>query len=399
MNTDAPASEGKPLRRKGRVLGKTSLAAITGIGLITPLGDSPIATWRSLLDSRYITTHARACINGPDANRVDQLACAVAGQAVEDAGWGKDRLGDARTALLVGTSKGAIETWMTAPPVDAQHMVSWPYVLAGRVQSEGLATTAWAVARSVGHGTGPRLTLSAACASSIHALIRGVLLLTEGRVDRALVVTAESSLHPLFIGSFQRLGVLAKPEWGCRPFDKNRCGFLMSEAAAAVCIERQPLANASSVYARIDRMALAADPHHLTGMDPSAGPLRSVLRSIIDARPVDLVHAHGTGTITNDPLELSGIAAETSYLTNLPVYSHKGALGHSLGSAGLVAVVLNCLIHREGVVPGNTRTSEPLPSEHLVIQPRPLSRPIRRSVALAAGFGGAIGGVSMVAID
>ena len=81
------------------------------------------------------------------------------------------------------------------------------------------------------------MTLSAACASGIYALIRAVMMIQAGEVQRAIVVASESSLHALFTASFARLGVLAPPGYGCRPFDRQRQGFVISEAAAAVCLE------------------------------------------------------------------------------------------------------------------------------------------------------------------
>ena len=163
---------------------------------------------------------------------------------------------------------------------------------------------------------GPRLTISAACASGLIALIRGDLLIRQGDADRVLVVAAEASVHPLFIGSFQRLGVLPPPGWGCRPFDQTRRGFLMSEAAAAVwLVPAQLLADADdpgqpqSSRLIIDRFAWGEDATHLTGMDPAGRIMRRVVAEAIGEEPLDLIHAHGTATELNDPAELSAFNA------------------------------------------------------------------------------------------
>jgi 3-oxoacyl-(acyl-carrier-protein) synthase len=94
----------------------------------------------------------------------------------------------------------------------------------------------------------------------------------------------------------------------------------------------------------------------------------------------------------NDPIELAAIEAS---VPNSPaghphLYSHKGALGHSLGAAGLVSIVLNCVAHRTGTIPPNVRTQNPLPAQYATIAKQMVQRPIHRSVAIAAGFGGAI---------
>src|SRR6185437_6202942 len=97
----------------------------------------------------------------------------------------------------------------------------------------------------------------------------------------------------------------------------------------------------------IDRFALGSDATHLTGMDPKGQSLRHVLGSCIDDRPVDLIHGHGTGTELNDFIELAALDdLAAGGPAPASVYSHKGALGHSLGAAGLVSVVLNVMSHR-----------------------------------------------------
>src|SRR5204862_7358830 len=92
---------------------------------------------------------------------------------------------------------------------------------------------------------------------------------------------------------------------------------------------------------------------HLTGGDPEGTTLRRLLNHVVDGQPVDLVHAHATGTEMNDPIELAAIESALPADQDPPaiLYSHKGALGHSLGAAGLVSVVLNCMSHHKGVVP------------------------------------------------
>ena len=328
-----------------------------------------------------------------------RLANTVASEAITDAGWDfcgrggpplspletQGRAAPAttnRTALVVGTSKGPIKSWIDRHDI-----------------APGLS----GVAESL-HPLMPfcnSLTLSAACASGLHALIRGVLMIQNGEVDRVLVVAAEASVHPLFVGSFQRLGVLARPTVGCRPFDRDREGFLMSEAAAAVCLER-----GDGGYATIDQFGFGGDSTNLVSSDPQAKTLRRLLKQVVASRSIDVIHSHGTGTVVNDAIELNAIESVTDtpspgtpeegeggsdsqsrmlfggrnhprpnllqgYREKGPedapiLYSHKAAIGHSLGAAGLVAVVLNALMHRHGVVPGNVRTLNAMRSKMVI---------------------------------
>ena len=321
--------------------------------------------------------------------RVNRIAHKVAREAIAAAGWSPAQV--ERAALVVGTSKGPADSWLENRSITSDNRWS-----AGRSAVLGIADVAAFLARSLMISDGPRLTLSAACASGLHALIRGALLIKSGEADRVLVVAAESSLHPLFVQSFRRLGVLPPEGWGCRPFDQKRAGFLMSEAAAAVCLESSNSDNPKPDSIILERFALAADAAHLTAPDPGARMLRKLVARVIDSRPADLIHAHGTGTELNDPLELNAIESvvdEKHSLANL--YSHKGALGHSLGAAGLISVVLNCIAHREQIIPPNIRTELPLPAQRVQINREISRRSIRRSIAIASGFGGAMAAVSL----
>lgn len=386
----------------GSVAAQSPQAAVVGVGLATPLGVNARETWEALLRGEFVKDHALVPQTWPAGRaRVIELALQTAREAAASARWDRRQMQDDATALIVATSKGPIEAWM--PPL--LHMDASPYVVGG-LHPEGLGEIAAVLGRELGLGCGARLTLSAACASGLHALIRGSMLIRFGQYRRVLVVAAESSIHPLFLGSFQRLGILARPGYGCRPFDRHREGFLMSEAAAAVCLEAHEQlrtdqdasysdrGNGSALF--VDRCALGGDATHLTGSDPDATTLKRLLRQVIGDWPIDLVHAHGTATQINDQVELAAIESSLGDAMPQPLlYSHKGALGHSLGASGMVSVVLNALAHRYGVVPPNGQTREPLTTSRVRIANSVESRPIHRSIAAAAGFGGSVAVVSL----
>lgn len=385
---------------------------IGGVGLVTPLGAGAQATWDALLAGRFIDDHARATLpTPPTMPRVMALSHAAAAEALADARWADTHLSDPQTALIVGTSKGPVESWLSPTAATSDNLPP-----AGGLQPTGISQIASSLAARF-NITGPALTLSAACASGLHALIRAALLIRSGQARRVLVVATEASVHPLFLGCFHRLGVLPPTAFGCRPFDQTRQGFLMSEAAAAVCLTAEddvsatrpprPSPQATTSHAgsshagpapgriALDRFALGADAFHLTGSDPGGRVLRHLLRTVTQDAPFDLIHAHGTGTQLNDAIELAALNDTFTDPASLPIlYSHKGALGHSLGAAGLVAIVLNCLAHRTGVIPPNIQTHSPLPT-HLPIPHTSRNVRVRRSLALAAGFGGPTAVVSL----
>jgi 3-oxoacyl-[acyl-carrier-protein] synthase II len=354
---------------------------ITGTGLITPLGGSVDATWEALLAGRCISDHAQVSPQfAGKYSRASRLAIDAALQAI---GHRSDLRDDPQTALVVATSKGPVEEWLKAPSTLSDLEAPGSF---------GLGQVATDLARELDL-VGPRLTLSSACVSGLHALIRAAMLIGSGEARRVLVVAAEASVHPLFIASFKRLGVLPPEGFGCRPFDRSRQGFLMSEAAAAVLLEAD---GHRPGLVMVDRFALGCDAFHLTGSDPEGRVLRSILARTSGSLPFDLLHGHGTGTPVNDEVELRALGDCCGGPDRLPtLYSHKGALGHSLGAAGLVSVVLNVKSHQTGIVPPNVQTTEPLPTDRLEISRHIARRPIRRSLAVAAGFGGGIAAVAL----
>jgi 3-oxoacyl-(acyl-carrier-protein) synthase len=170
----------------------------------------------------------------------------------------------------------------------------------------------------------------------------------------------------------------------------------VSPAAAAMLLETADNVAAGRHCLSIDGYAMGNDAQTITAPSSTPEVLTKLILQAAGGRPFDFIHAHGTGTQLHDPIELAAIDAALSQLgISVLVYSHKGALGHTLGASGLVAVVLNCLAHGRGVVPGNIRTIRPLQSRHAEIRISPVERPIARSIALAAGFGGPAAAVTL----
>jgi 3-oxoacyl-[acyl-carrier-protein] synthase II len=372
-------------------------AMLCGGGLITPLADTLDSNWQALCAGRTISTHSQIPSNDPIPNsRARHWASMAVHQAVEQAGWDRTILADDQTALVVGTSKGPIEQWITPPPQFS--------TFCGLADLASNLSSEWGM-------TGPRFTYSAACASGLHALIHASMLIQSRLVRQVVVVGVESSVHPLFLGSFARLRVLSSAGGGCRPFDQDRDGFLMSEAAAALCLQAisDPLSPPpEAVIARgtpviVDKFALGGDASHLTGSDPEAIVPRRLLQMVLDGRPVDLIHAHGTGTVLNDSIELQAIEAAIANLEqpNLhPVlYSHKAAFGHSLGASGLISILINWLCHQRSIIPPNPNTTRPMTTKGVCLSNQVQRQAVRRSIALATGFGGSCAAASLVSLS
>jgi 3-oxoacyl-[acyl-carrier-protein] synthase II len=344
---------------------------ITGVGLVTPLGVGVAASWTALLAGRHVMQTGVAPIErDPSVSRVGQLGLIAVSEALGDAT--PHSMGSTAPALVVGTSKGPADEWLRDPTTAA-----------------GLSTLSDDIARRLPFATSPRLTLSAACASGLHALTRAIQLFESGDTNRAIVVASESSLHPMWHGTFKRLGVLPPPGEVCRPFDTDRHGFLISEAAAAVVLEYREPAPGDLI---ITRSIIAADATHLTGSDPDGRSLRHVLKYLSDdAGPVGFVHAHATAT-GNDPIELDAIRAVFGS-AQPDVYSHKGAIGHTLGASGLVALAISTQIHRTNVRPPMPTVRAPF--DPLIATSTHHFTSLNASLILASGFGGALAGTRL----
>ncbi len=353
-------------------------SAIRGYGLVSAQGNCANETFDAVLSGATLTSHRGSLSLSCTSNRVTHLALMAAREACDRAGWSAEALPNRRTALVIGSSKGPIENWLAMMENRAAYQ---PLVGVGALASD--------IGSHFGM-TGPRFTFAAACASGLHAMIRAHLLIQNHEADRVLVIGAESSLHPIFIATFARMGVLSK-QGACRPFNQNRDGFLMSEAAAAVCLEAQESGSHSLI---IDAVAMASDAYHITGIDPTGESLRYVLRQLKSDKPVDLVHAHGTATDSNDPVELNAI--DQIFACDSPsVFSHKAALGHTQGAAGMIGVVLNAMMHERQIVLPNVNTPLPFDTRSASVSSTPIPRKLSRSIVLAAGFGGATAGIGL----
>jgi len=353
---------------------------ISATGLLTPLGFGP-QLWEMLragitcspqgrISNELLRRHG-AAFGVPDPepsmDRAVRFALHAATEALATAQLNAPPHPPS-IGLYVGTSKGPIGSWIEAcaalregRPLDcaaAELLAAGPGAIASTLS-----------ARLNLHG--PVHTSVAACASGLFALHRAAQAIAAGECARALVVAADASLHPLFEASFARLGVLAKLDAAgqrpCRPFDPAATGFFLSEGAAALLLEPAPEDPAG---VQLESSWIGADGTHLLAVDPRTQALRHGLRHVA-APPVAFVHAHATGT-AHDQYELQAIRSVLG--AGPPVFSTKGLLGHTLGAAGLISLVISVRAHQNRRIPDG----RPLP-------------PQACSITIAQGFGGHIG--------
>lgn len=310
---------------------------ISGIGLISPLGYGAWETFSNLLAGRTLPDRAKEL---PDDLHPLELAKVVGsigvchGSATDPAVELAERaIREACThanvspeglEVVTGSSKGAVTHFFKEP----LNVVLGPHGY-------------WASELTRRLKLGSVENIVAACASSLYAVDHARQKLLVGKTKRILVVTAEAALLPHFIASSQRLGILAKlnkDEYVGKPLDENRNGFMLSQVGAAIVLEvvDQPQ---KGQWQLVDT-AVGSEAYDVIRPSPQMPTLNHLAEKLMGNRSIDLLHPHATGTRDQDPMELS---VYRKYTTQADVYANKGAMGHTLGSAGMVSLILACL--------------------------------------------------------
>ena len=247
-------------------------------------------------------------------------------------------------------------------------------------------------------GVNPTHTTVAACASSLTALHQARATLRHNHTNnqarnKVLVVTAEASLLPIFIHSYRRLGVtppLIPTQYVGRPLDYHRNGFMLAEMGAAVVLEAVEEVLPGQI--ELIDTAIANEAYDLVRPSPTMEALSHIAQPLLADRHIDMLHPHATGTAHHDPAELSAVAP---YLQNQPDgYACKGALGHGLGAAGLVSLVIACLCAKTRRRPPMPWLNEPIDTNAVKLHAKgdTLSGSQQTHAIFAAGFGGHVAG-------
>ncbi len=358
--------------------------AVTGIGLVTPVGSGRQQVWEGLLsgksgfspvesfDTGAFSVHLGAEVRGfhgeawlrrldpARVGRASQLAIAAAHMALADAGL--DDPGDPeRAGIAMGTTSGEpreIERFddrYVAGELDAVGPE-----LAERYPCQMIAVH---VARELGL-SGPNTMIPAACAAGNYAIAHAADVLAAGRADLMLAGGADCFSRITYTG-FARLGAIA-PE-RCQPFDRNRKGMIPGEGAGVLVLEplERALARGARVYAEVAGYGLSCDAHHMTAAHPQGdGAARAMERALADAGltpgEVDYISAHGTGTPTNDRLE--SIAVQRVFgeaAPRIPMSSVKSMIGHTMGAASAIEAAVCALAIATGHIPPTMNLEEP----------------------------------------
>ena len=411
-NGNQNGSQPAPFPHRKRVV-------VTGLGAITPIGNDMPTTWANMMNGvsgvERITSFDTADIpvkiagsvkdfdptaymSRKDARRLGpfiQYAVATAHQAVWDAGLDMSEEDPTRVGLEVSTALGGM------PVVEEQSVVlkerGYKSVNPTLIPASLINMAACFVSIDL-NVQGPIHSSVSACATGITSIGEAMRRIIWGEVDVMLAGATESTVMPLAVAGFARLGALSTrnetPQRAITPFDASRDGTVIGEGGAMLVLESLEHAQArgAKILAEVVGYALTGDAHHIAAPAPDgSGATRAMRNALSDAHldpaEVDYIVAHGTGTPLNDASETKAIKAvynEDAY--DIPISSIKSMTGHMLGAAGAVSAVTIVKAMHEGQVPPTIGLLEPDPDCDLDYVPNE-ARPLTVDVAMANAFG------------
>ncbi|HET7456391.1 MAG TPA: beta-ketoacyl-ACP synthase II [Gemmatimonadaceae bacterium] len=397
---------------------------VTGLGMITPVGNDVATTWRSLVEgksgagpiSKFDATNFPvrfACeVKGFDplkamerkeAKRADlytQYAVSAAVEAMADAGLSEGNGYDKdRTGVILGSGIGGLKSF------EEQHDIyreRGPSKISPFFIPMFIADIAAGVVSMRFGARGPNYATVSACATSAHAIGDAFRTIQYGDADIIISGGAEATVTPMAIGGFANMTALSErndsPESASRPFDATRDGFVMGEGAGIVILEELEHARrrGARIYGEVVGYLATGDAYHLTGQLPEHEGLQRAMRGALadaklDASEVDYVNAHGTSTPLNDSNEAKAIARVFGEHANkISVSSTKSMTGHMLGAAGGAEFIAATLAIRDQVVPPtiNYSTFDPECGELDFTPNVAKRREVRAALSNSAGFGG-----------
>ncbi len=398
---------------------------ITGIGAITPLGLTVDELWAGLIAGQsgigYITRFdpkdvgvkfvgevkgfdPRNYMDRKEARRTDpyiQYAIAAAAEAIQDSALDFEAEDPVRMGAIIASGIGGLYT--TLKNVDIINAKGYRRVSPFMIPNMLVDSAAGSLAIKYGlHG--PNHSVVSACASGTSATGEAFELIRRGDADVMVVGGSEAAVLPITVAGFDVMGALSRrnddPTGACRPFDADRDGFVMSEGAAVLVLERleHALARNAHIHAEIIGYGSSADAFHMAAPHAegrgAVDAIRMALRKAADygvqPEQIDYINAHGTATRLNDKgetLAIKQVLGEHAY--NVSISSTKSMLGHLLGGAGAVETIICAKTIQEGVIPPTINLENPDPECDLNYTPLTAKKAtVDVTLSNSFGFGG-----------
>jgi len=395
---------------------------LTGLGCISPVGNSVEETWQALLagksgaasithfDASHHKTKFAAEVKGFDGvalfgtrearkmDRFTQFAMAATQEALAQAGLDINTSNRDRIGVLIGSGIGGITTLLEQAEVMRERgpdRIS-PFLIPMMI-SDGAAGM---IAIHLGV-RGPNMALATACASGSNAIGEAAEIIRRGAADVMIAGASEASIVALAMGGMNVMGALSTrneaPQKASRPFDKNRDGFLMGEGAGIVILESLEHAQArgATIAGELTGYGTSDDAYHVSApAENGAGAALSMQYALdeanLNSEDIGYINAHGTSTQLNDKSETAAIKTvfgEQAY--RVPISSTKSMTGHLLGASGAIEAVVCVKVFQENILPATINYETPDPECDLDYVPnQPREAAPDHIMSNSFGFGG-----------
>ena len=395
---------------------------VTGMGLVIPTGIGVQTAWKNICESRSgvgrltrfnpngFETKIAAEVKGfnPEAyiekkeiKKMDlfiQYALAATKEALEDSGLKIIPENCEQIGVIVGTGLGGL------PSLEKYHQILLekgpsrvsPFFIPMLIAN--MASGQIAIQFGV---KGINSCLVTACATGAHCIGDAFRAILYGDAEAVIAGGTEANISPLTIAGFNSMKALStrndEPERACRPFEKNRNGFVVGEGAGIVILEELEFAfkRGARIYAELVGFGYTGDAYHITAPPPDGdGAIRCMRMAINDAglkpEEIDYINAHGTSTPLNDATETQAIKKVFGeHAKKIPISATKSMTGHLLGAAGSTEAIFTILTIRDGIIPPTINYDEPDPECDLDYVPNVARRqPVNTAISNAFGFGG-----------
>ena len=398
---------------------------VTGLGALTPLGNSVEAYWNGLIngvsgagmitkfDASKFKTRFACEVKGFDINdhferkegrKLDgfsHYALVVAEQAIVDSGINLETVNHDRVGVNWGSGIGGLKTFQDEVSAYAKGDGTPrfnPFFIPKMIADIASGHI------SIKYGfRGPNFTTVSACASSTNALIDAFTYIRLGKANIIISGGSESTINETCVGGFNALQALSQrnddPTTASRPFDLNRDGFVMGEGGACLVLEELEHAKArgAKIYAELVGGGMSADAYHMTAPHPEGLGAANVMNASLEdagmtTADIDYINVHGTSTPIGDPQEIKAIQTvfgEDAYRMNIS--STKSMTGHLLGAAGAIEAIASIMAIVHGIIPPtiNHFTDDPAFDPRLNLTfTKAQHRTVRAALSNTFGFGG-----------
>ena len=407
--------------------------AVTGLGMVSPLGLNVEDTWRNIVagksgvapidkfDVSAYSTQFSASVQdfdptlymaAKDARKMDvfvQFGMAAGIQAMEDAGFEVTDSNAGRVGCAIGSGIGGIgqiEKNTHIVEKSGPRKIS-PFFVPGSIINMIAGNL------SVKYGLqGPNLAVVTACTTGTHNIGLGARMIAQGDADAMLVGGAEMATTPVGLGGFAAARALSTrnddPQAASRPWDKDRDGFVLGDGAGVMLLEEYDaaVARGAHIYAELTGFGMSGDAYHMTlppedGHGAAASMRNALVDSGISADKINYVNAHGTSTPAGDVAESKAVAAVLGAAAEqVAVSSTKSMIGHLLGAAGAVEAIFSVLAIRDQVAPPTINLDNPDEGCNLNYVPHTAQeRAIHSVLTNSFGFGGTNGSLIFSQLD